>query len=130
MTNNRNPKKILLKILKIFGWIFLSIILLLIIIAVAIQIPSVQNKITQKAISFLEEKIGTRVELDHISISFPKTIVLEGLYLEDQKKDTLLYAGKFSVDTDLWALTRREIQLNDIGLENCRIYIDRPERDS
>jgi translocation and assembly module TamB len=130
MTEQSKPKKILWKIAKIFGWIFLSIILLLIVIALAIQLPPVQNKLVQKAVTFLEEKIGTNVELEHISISFPKAIVLEGLYLEDQKKDTLLFAGKFSVDTDLWALARREIQLNDITLENCRAYISRPEKDS
>src|SRR5687768_1888193 len=130
MKGQQNTKRIFMKILKIFGWIFFSIILLLIVIALVIQLPPVQNRLTQKAISFLEEKIGTEVSLDHISISFPKAIVLEGLYLEDQKKDTLLYAGKFSVDTDLWALTRKEIQLDEISLENCRAYISRPEQDS
>jgi translocation and assembly module TamB len=130
MTEQRKPKKILWKIARIFGWIFLSIILLLIVIALAIQLPPVQNKLVQKAITFLEEKIGTNVELKHISISFPKAIVLEGLFLVDQKNDTLLYAGKFTVDTDLWALTRHQIELNDITLENCRAYISRPEQDS
>jgi translocation and assembly module TamB len=118
------------RLLKFFGWILLSIILILIVIALVIQLPPVQNKLTQKAVTFLEEKIGTEVSLDHISISFPKTIVLEGLYFEDQKKDTLLYAGRFAVNTDLWALTKREIQLNEISLKNAKAYISRPENDS
>src|SRR5688572_9609189 len=126
----KQTKHILLKITKIFGWIIFSIILLLLALALVIQLPPVQNRITQKAITFLEKKIGTDVSLDHISISFPKAIVLGGLYLEDQKRDTLLYAGRLSVDTDLWALTRNEIQLNNISLENCRAYISRPEKDS
>jgi translocation and assembly module TamB len=130
MSAKKKGRKIFFKVLRIFGWTILSIILLLIAAALAIQIPAVQNKIVQKGVTFLEEKIGTDVSLDHISISFPKAIVLEGLYLEDQKKDTLLYAGKFRLDTDLWALTRHEIQLNDITLENCRAYISRPENDS
>jgi translocation and assembly module TamB len=130
MNGEHKGKRIGIKILKIFGWIIFSIVLLLIVIALAIQLPPVQNRIVQKAVSFLEEKIGTKVSLDHISISFPKAIVLEGLYLEDQAKDTLLYAGKLSVDTDLWALTRRKIELNDISLENARAYVSRPETDS
>lgn len=130
MKGQQKSKRILIKIAKIFGWIVLSIVLLLIAIALVIQLPPVQNRITQKAISFLQNKIGTKVSLDHIDISFPKAIVLKGLYLEDQHKDTLLYAGRLSIDTDLLALTKHEIELNNISLENCRAYISRPENDS
>src|SRR5205085_2715987 len=127
MKDHTKLKRVSVKILKVFGWIFFSIILLLILVAVLIQLPPIQNKITQKAISFLEKKIGTNVELEGIAISFPKAIVIKGFFMEDQKKDTLLYAGKLSVDTDLWALSRHEIQLNDITLENSTFNISRPE---
>lgn len=130
MNEKSKPKKILLKALKILGWIVFSMVLLLLTIALVIQLPPVQNKLVQQAVAFLEKKIGTDVSLDHISISFPKTIVLEGIYLEDQKQDTLLYAGRFAVDTDLWGLFRKEIELNEISLKNCRAYIHRPENDS
>jgi hypothetical protein len=130
MKEQRKTKRIVVKILKIFGWIFFSIVFLLIAVALLIQLPPIQNKISQKAISILEKKIGTEVSLDKISISFPKTIVINGLYLEDQKKDTLLYMGRLAIDTDLWALTQNEIQLNDLMLENTKAYISRPEADS
>lgn len=123
-------KSFSIKILKIFGWIIGSIILLLVLIALLIQIPAVQLKLTRKAVAFLEDKIGTEVALQGIRISFPKNIVLEGLYLEDQQGDTLLYAGKFSVNTDLWALTRNEIQLNEILLQNTVAFVHRAENDS
>lgn len=123
-------KNILRKIFKVFAWTMVSIVLLLVVVALLIQIPAVQLKLTQKAVSIVEEKIGTEVTLEGIRVGFPKSIVLEGLYLEDQQGDTLLYAGKLSVDTDLWALTRNEIQLNDIHLENSAAFISRPESDS
>jgi translocation and assembly module TamB len=130
MKDQSKLKRVLVKTFKILGWITLSIIALLIIIVLLIQLPPVQNKITQKAVAFLEEKIGTDVDLESITISFPKSIVVTGFYLEDQKKDTLLYAGRLSIDTDLWALTRHEIQLNDISLENMTANISRPANDS
>src|SRR4051812_38622780 len=74
MNGTEKTKRILVRVLKIFGWILLSVILLLIVVALAIQLPPVQNRLVQKAISFLEQKIGTKVSLDHISISFPKAI--------------------------------------------------------
>src|SRR5688572_21731649 len=109
----KKVKRILTKTLKVAGWVLSSIVFLLLIVIVVIQIPAIQQKITQKAVAFLEEKIGTEVEIESLYISFPKNIVLKGLYIEDQSKDTLLYAGKLSVNTDLWALARNEIQLNN-----------------
>jgi translocation and assembly module TamB len=123
-------KKLLRKSLKITGYIIGSILLLLILIILLIQLPAIQQKITQKAVSFLEKKIGTEVRLDKLYISFPKNIVIKGLYLEDQKKDTLLYAGRLSVNTDLFALIKNEIELNKITLENTTAYVKRAEGDS
>ncbi|HEX8040380.1 MAG TPA: hypothetical protein VF490_14580, partial [Chryseosolibacter sp.] len=108
-----------LKLFRILGWIVASILAIFLIIVLVIRIPAVQLKLTRKAVAYLEKKIGTKVSLESIRISFPKDIVLEGIYLEDQKGDTLLYAGKFSINTDLWALTRNEIQLNDVSLERA-----------
>jgi translocation and assembly module TamB len=123
-------KKGLFKGIRILSWILLSLIGLLLLITIAIQIPFVQNKIKQQAISFLEEKIGTRVELERFSLSFPKKIVLSGLYMEDQEKDTLLYAGYVGIDTDLWALLDNSIELNKIELDNITASIKRSDQDS
>jgi uncharacterized protein involved in outer membrane biogenesis len=123
-------KRILVRVLKITGWFIFSVIALLLLIALSIQIPWVQQKIKDKAISFLEEKIQTEVRLEHFSLSFPKKIVLTGLYLEDQNKDTLLYAGRLGIDTDLWALTKHKIELKDIELEQVTARVSRPATDS
>lgn len=118
------------RIFKVLAWIIGSVILLLIAVALLIQIPAVQTWITGKAVSFLENKIGTEVSLGRLSISFPKDVVLEDIYFEDQSGDTLLYAGRLAIDTDLWGLTRNEIQLNSIALENAVAFVDRAANDS
>ncbi len=123
-------RKIGIRVLKILGWTLTGIVALLLLVMVAIQIPWVQNKIKQEAITFLESKIGTPVRLAHFSLSFPKKIVIEGLYIEDQQQDTLLYAGRVGVDTDLWALTDNTIELNKIELSNIVSTIKRSEADS
>ncbi len=78
----------------------------------------------------MKGKIGTEVRLDHLSLSIPKKVVLTGLYLEDQHRDTLLYAGELAIDTDLWALTQHTIQLNDVELSDFTASIERLEGDS
>lgn len=118
------------KIFKAIGWVIATVITLLIMLALLIQIPAIQLKLTQKAVSILEDKLGTDVSLSGISIRFPTRIVLEGIYFEDQQGDTLLYAGRLALNTDMWALTKNKILLNDVALENAVAFISRPENDS
>jgi len=125
-----NVKIILRKILRGTGWLLATLVVLLVVVIILIRLPAVQNKVIQKAVSFLENKIDTEVRLKHIYISFPKKIVLEGLYLEDQSGDTLLYVGELSIDTDLWALTQNRIELNLIELTHCTATIKRSAADS
>ncbi len=112
------------------GWIIFSILALFILLIFLIRLPSVQNRITQRAVTFLENKIGTKVQLRRAFISFPKNIIIEGLYVEDQSKDTLVYAGEISVDADLWALTKNKIEVNTISLTDFSGKIKRTANDS
>lgn len=111
-------KGIVLKALHILGWVWLGLVSLLLLVSVAIQVPAVQNAVVQRIVTFAETRIGTPVSLDRISISFPKKVVLQGLLVEDQQEDTLLFAGSLSVDADMLALLSRRIQLNEIKIEN------------
>ena len=120
-------KRLLIKSAKIIGWIALSVIVLLLLLVGLIQIPAVQNKIVQKTVTELKQKLGTTVSLSRINIKFPKRLVIEDLYVEDQSGDTLLFAGNLSINTDLFALLKNKIQLNDVSLENWRVAISRPQ---
>ena len=122
---NKKPIYFLKKALRILLWCVVSIITLLLLLIVLIQIPSVQNFAKDKAINYLQGKIKTKVSLDHISIKFPKDIVLEGFYFEDQKKDTLLAGKRLELDVDLFKLVSSELEINSVSLENVKANISR-----
>lgn len=123
-------KRILLKILKITGWVIASVVFLLIAIAVAIQIPVVQNKIIHKAVSFVSGKTHTVISIERVGISFPKSVFVKGIYLEDLSKDTLLFAKEIKVNIDLFALINGNIKLNNVDLEDVTGKLSRTESDS
>ena len=101
------------------------------ILAVAIiQIPGIQNKIVQYATSFASNKTHTRVEIKNISISFPKAVVIEGFFLEDLKKDTLLYAGKVKINIALFDLLSSKISINSFALDGVNLNLCRTNADS
>src|SRR5690606_32526421 len=89
------------------------------------RLPAVQNYVTQKAISYVSAKTQTRIELNRLYIAFPKSIVVEGLYVEDIQKDTLLYLQKISIDINMLALLKNRIEINEVVLSNSTANIHR-----
>ena len=118
------------KTLKVILWVLLSFVLIFILIAILIQIPSIQSKIVNYATSYISNKTHTKVEIKNISISFPKSIVIGGLYLEDLKKDTLIYAGKTNVNIALYNLLHSNITINSIALDEVNLNLHSTKTDS
>jgi hypothetical protein len=126
----KKATSILKVLLKVILWTTISIILLFITIAILIQIPFIQIKVVHFATSFISNKTHTKVEIKKISIAFPKSIVIEGIYLEDLKKDTLLYAGEAKVNIAFRDLFNQEIHVSSFSLEDVNLKINRIKSDS
>ncbi|MEP6794300.1 MAG: translocation/assembly module TamB domain-containing protein [Saprospiraceae bacterium] len=118
------------KFLKIILWLVGIIVFLLGLAFILIQVPYIQNLAKNKAVSFLQNKIKTPVAIDHFSLDFPKRIVLEGVYFEDQKGDTLLAGDTIRIDISLWKLLSREVKINEIDLRGITAYVDKTLPDS
>lgn len=114
---NVKLKKYLRKGLKIFLWIIGSIIGLFLLIVLLLQVPYFQNIVKDKAVSYLEKKIGTDVSIGKIEIGLPKKVILEDVYFESQQGDTLLAGDKLAVDISLFKLLDNEVEINSINLE-------------
>ena len=117
------------KILKAFLWIAVSFVILFLIIAALIQIPFIQNKIVNYATSFVSSKTNTKVEIKNISISFPKSVVVDGLYLEDEQKDTLISAGITKINIALFDLFRNKITISTFNLEEATVNLHSTQKD-
>lgn len=116
--------------LKTILWIIGSIIFLLLLVIVLIRIPSVQNYVVGKVTNYVEGKIGTPVRVGYINIAFPKKLVLEDVYIEDQSQDTLLAGEKLLVDITMWKLLRNTVEISEIELKGITAKINRTLPDS
>jgi translocation and assembly module TamB len=116
--------------LKVLAWILGSIVMLLLLVVVALQFRVTQRFITSKAVAFLSEKTGTRVELEGINVAFPKSFKLTGIYIEDQQKDTLFYSREIKVDIDFLKMFGKKIEVNQVKLEGLTAHIRRSMPDS
>nr|WP_121271067.1 translocation/assembly module TamB [Pedobacter schmidteae] len=118
------------KSLKILLWCIASIVLLLVLIALSLNIPAVQNFVKDKAINYLKEKTKTEISLESIKIGLPKDIILNKFYIEDKKGDTLLYAQKLAVDISLFKLLYNKVEVNNITLQKIRANVTRIHPDT
>lgn len=83
-----------------------------------------------KAVTYLKNKTKTELSLARISIAFPKDVVLEKLYIEDLKGDTLLFAAQLKVDISLLKLLKNTVEINNIELKNIRANVKRVNPDT
>ncbi|UAY55239.1 translocation/assembly module TamB domain-containing protein [Arachidicoccus terrestris] len=111
--------------LKTLLWVLGSVILVLVLVVLLLQVPSVQNFIRKKAVSYLENKLGTKVEIASIYLKFPTALSVKGVYLEDQHRDTLLYSQDLEARLDLWKLFKKRLVVDQINWQGVTAKISR-----
>lgn len=116
--------------LKAFLWFVASVIVLFLLIIFLIRIPAVQNYVVGKVTHYVSDKIGTPVSIGYINITFPKKLVLENVYFEDQSKDTLIAGEKLMVDINMLKLLQNTVEVQSIDLEGITAKIQRTLPDS
>jgi len=103
----------------------ISLLSLIFLVLILIQTKPVQDFAREKIVTFLEGKLNTKVAIERLGIAFPKMVVLEGVYIEDQTQDTLLAGHKLKVDIALLKLLFNELQINEINLDGITLKIKR-----
>ncbi|MCY7361756.1 MAG: AsmA family protein, partial [Ignavibacteria bacterium] len=123
-------KKIIKRIFKILLFSFLFLLVLIAGLIIALQFNSTQNFISQKVINYVSGKTHSVITLKEINISFPKSIVLKDIFMEDQNHDTLLFAHRLLIDIDMMKLFSSVIELNNVSIESATAHINRSMADS
>ncbi|HYK75769.1 MAG TPA: translocation/assembly module TamB domain-containing protein [Daejeonella sp.] len=112
---------------------------------VSFQFKSVQTYVAKKAATYLSEELKTRIEIRSLYIkptspvlikTSPnpfdfqlefvnpfKSIALEGLYVQDLEKDSLLYAPKLTVQFRDISPAKRKIDFRTIQLDQSKFYL-------
>lgn len=126
----RKKRSVLARAGKIFLWIIGCFLFLIILILILIQTAPVQNFARKKIVSYLENKLKTKVEIGKLDIKFPTAISLQNIFVEDQSKDTLLYGGELKVDISMFKLLKKTIEIQEISLNNIVLKVKRQPPDS
>lgn len=103
---NKKEKKKKSSGLRLFVKILLGIVVFIFLLLLFIRSPWGQGIIVDKLVNYITNKTNTVIEVDRLFITFGGDISVEGLYMEDEEGDTLLYSRKLEADIPIWPLVR------------------------
>ena len=107
--------------------IITSVLLVIMMLFAALNTSKFQNFLADKIVSTISTKIGTPLQLGHVRIAFPGSIVLEKVYLQDQKADTLLYVDELNVNPSFLALLHHTVNIEDLDLSGTILNLSKQD---
>jgi len=123
-------KRIIKKTAKILAYILGSLVVLVCLLLIFINLPVGKRVVRNEVQSYLQGKLKTKVSIGSIDYSLPKWLELNNIYIEDQKKDTLIFGERISVNISMLKLIWGDIDIQKVGLENILVNIKRAENDT
>ncbi|MFZ1529572.1 MAG: translocation/assembly module TamB domain-containing protein [Ferruginibacter sp.] len=105
----------------------LVLVLLLVLLYALLQSPRVQTWLVKKVAKNLSEKLQTNVTVKRVDFRFFNQLILEGLMVEDRKKDTLVFAGKAKANVNDWFIFKDNISLENIDLADAVVNMNRTD---
>lgn len=111
------------RLLKISLFSLLVFVLLSIGISLAIRTATVQNFVLQKALAFVSSKTDADVRIGSFDWNMLQDLSLNNFYLGDKKGDTLIYAKTLNIDFDSWSLTKKQLKIDAIRIENAKVNL-------
>lgn len=117
------------KILKITGRITGGllewVLILFIIFAFAIRTSPVQTFLAQQVTNYLSKELATTFRIDRVSIIFFHKVALDGVFVLDQKKDTIASIETVFVTLKEFNQSKNLVALDEVNLKGGVVKISR-----
>ena len=104
------------KILKIVSQVLLSILLFVVTVWFLVQLTPVQNWLARKISKKISKDLETEVSIKHVDFSLFNKMLLEGVLVKDQTKDTLAYIGRAGLNITDWFFLKEKVELEYVSL--------------
>lgn len=100
------------------------VLLLFLILMLILAIPSVQTSLGNYATKKINEQYNTNINIDKVALKFNGDVSLKDVYIEDFKKDTLLFAKDINASiVNFRNLYSGKLNFGDIDIEALKFYI-------
>jgi hypothetical protein len=101
------------------------LVVLLMAAAALINYSPVQTWLARKAAKVLSDRLETKVSVANLKVGFLNSLLVQGVYIEDKKKDTILYAWEINVRITDWFIFKEKPVLHYVGLKDAYVHLYR-----
>ncbi|MGB3618783.1 MAG: hypothetical protein WBA12_11750, partial [Catalinimonas sp.] len=109
-------------------WAVAVVVVLLLVVLGALQLPPVQTRLAQLATDYLSERLGYPLSVDRVSIRWLDEAVLEGVTVRDPAREPIIHVPSLRADFDLRTLWQPgRIVLDEVTLNApaVQLLVDR-----
>jgi translocation and assembly module TamB len=124
-----SKKPLYIRVSKIALAVLVALAVLLLLAWIAIQQQAVQQRIAQSVVRSLAQKLDTPFSVDKVYLRFFNRAVIEGLYLQGQDGDTLLYAARLEARLEAFSWFKRRIHVKKLTIEGLYANMQRHATD-
>lgn len=110
--------------IKWIGLVILIPVVLFLLLATLLYIPSVQNFAKNKAVAYASKATGMDIRIDRVRLSFPLNLVVKEVDVISPSADTLLHAGAISASVKLRPLFKKEVVVDGIDIQDVSVDSD------
>ena len=99
--------------------ILLSPVVLFLILTALLYFPPFQNWAVDKVAAIASEKTGMQISVDHVDLSFPLDLGIDGFHIL-QQPDTIADVERMVVDVQLLPLLKHKVIINELEVNNAK----------
>ncbi|WP_045456888.1 translocation/assembly module TamB domain-containing protein [Sporocytophaga myxococcoides] len=103
-------------------------VLLFFLIVLSLRLPIVQQVLANKISVYFSNKTGVRASVENVYLDFTGKVVLKNVYIEDQNKDTLVFAEQVKGRLSLIKLLNKSVDINYASADNAVINVKRSSK--
>lgn len=92
-------------------------------LSLLVRHPFTQTILAKMATTYLSNKFQTEVNIDRLEITSFKSLSMKNFLVHDQRNDTLLFTGKFSVNLKDYSFKNSNFNIAKINLEDADIRL-------
>ena len=118
-------KNILTYLKRTVGYTLELMFFLLVVFSFSIQTGNFQTFTAKKTAVYLSKKLNSKVHIDKVRVNGLHYFKFEGLYIEDQANDTLVYIPELIAGIKDLNIENRIAVLNDVKLKGATIKLQK-----
>ncbi|MEO8088364.1 MAG: hypothetical protein ABI763_16205, partial [Bacteroidota bacterium] len=115
--------KTIKKIKHILLWFTAVLILIVGLIFVAANVPSVQTWLAHRVSDYLSRELKTTVYVEKVKLKLFTSMELQGLFIADLHQDTLLYAEALTMNLNDISTKNKILDIHELKLQDGGFYL-------